>query len=376
MLEHEEPDERNQDNTPKESRGDPPLALPLDEMLESYKDLEDILFEWSGINKGGYGYVIGSSKSGKTIFCECLGMAIASGQTQFLKKPLAKKEESPEKVLFVSCEEFPSARIKRNEKQAAYFDKLAGSAEWRKNYHVVTEAFPRFIHSSANWKTLVKLLLEQKPDIVFIDSLTRLTNGQIEDSKTANALMMKLRELSYLAKCTLVVIHHTPKQMGKPLTIDSVAGSRVLIQEADFCLGINRTSSGTRYVKEIVFRYKQEEVDKVTLFAINDTLIIEAQGEKAEWEVLGENDGRSDPSNLMAVYKSICEKPEGKTTKELMDEFVKTGIIGRSTLYPYLKQLTEEMKIIKEDKTYKKLDLFGDQNNVEEGDSLDEPTEE
>ena len=68
----------------------------------------------------------------------------------------------------------------------------------------------------------------------------------------------------------LMIIHHTTKISGKPLTMDSMAGSSVLSQEADFSIGMNRNQlTNTRYLKEIFYRYKTTK-DLVTCYDIDD----------------------------------------------------------------------------------------------------------
>ncbi len=84
-------------------------------------------------------------------------------------------------------------------------------------------------------------------------SLSRLYSGGIEDSGLAKQVSLRLRELTNKLKITLIVIHHTPKQTGKPITIDSLAGSRILAQEADFLIGVGKTPDGRRYYKEVCF---------------------------------------------------------------------------------------------------------------------------
>ncbi len=108
---------------------------------------------------------------------------------------------------------------------------------------------------------------------------------------------MQLRELTNKLKITLVVIHHTPKQTGKPIIQDSLAGSRMLSQEADFMIGIGKNIEGKRYFKEVSFRYCQEQNENVTVFDIDSYQWLIPGAEMPETALLKEPDGRKDDTN-------------------------------------------------------------------------------
>ncbi len=139
-----------------------------------------------------------------------------------------------------------------------------------KNYQVITEIVPRLISTDEDWEEIERMKRVNKANVVFIVSLSRLYEGGIEDSGLAKKVSLKLRVLSNKLQITLIVIHHTPKQIGKPITQNSLAGSRILGQEADFLIGVGNSNDGKRYYKEVSFRYKQEQTETVTLFEIDN----------------------------------------------------------------------------------------------------------
>ena len=151
----------------------------------------------------------------------------------------------------------------------------------------------------------------------------------------------------------MIVIHHTRKQNGKAINIDSLAGSRVLAQEADFMIGINKTLSSTRYMKEVAFRYQKENDDFVYSFSINKDYWIEKGLEVNEFAILEtpENDGRRDDTNMIKVLEEIKLK-SGEDhnivkTKDLQVRFVDTRIMTKPTLHTALKKLEDIKKIEK-----------------------------
>ena len=211
---------------------------------------------------GSYGLIFGPSKSGKTILGENLALSFAAGLPECLGLPIGTP---PQKVLFISLEEFWQYRTERNKRQIEFI-RGTGKEGFENNYLVVTENFPRHVHDNKGWEILRKTILESESKIIIVDSLTRLNAGQIEDSSVSEAMSLKLRGLSSTLGTTMVVIHHSRKQYGEAITIDTLAGSRVLSQEADFLIGINKVAKGIRYYKEVAFRYKQENDESVIPF--------------------------------------------------------------------------------------------------------------
>ena len=313
----------------------------LENMIYKAQNAPKLKFLWAGIMVGSFGFVFGPSKSGKTIFCEHLAMSIAAGKEIFFDSPI----ECQMKVLFVSMEEYWQPRTERNEKQFKFINAKLGN-----NFQIVDENFPRQLSTKEDWELLKSHIIHSKAQVVFIDSLTRMYSGSIEDSNTAKEIGLKLRELTNELSITLIVIHHTPKQIGRPLTIDSLAGSRILAQEADFLIGISKSPDSTRYVKEVAYRYKASDDEKVTTFIINDYVCIEPTNKVSEASILKEKDGRADNTNTDMVLDLINEKslsPQGyATTRELFITLVDSDIMSKPTMYSQLKKLESKGKIL------------------------------
>jgi hypothetical protein len=303
---------------------------------------------YSGIKENSVGFIFGPSKSAKTIFCENLGFSIASGATSFLDIPLNIENR---KVLFLSLEEFYAGRTERN---ATQLSKLLSSGKgdtWLDNYIVVNENMPRYISTDEEWDILKKVITENKPGVVFIDSLSRLYEGSIEESKVAKDVMRRLRELSNDTKTTIIVIHHTHKLSNTPLTINTIAGSRIIAQDADFMIGMNKTLDGKRYLKNVAFRYCNDDFEKVKVFTIENDCWLNITGEEEEAKLLAAYDGRVSDLNRDKILNFISINTSTEKdfieTKELETSLVKTGELSKQTLHTQLKQLVEDKKIFK-----------------------------
>ena len=174
-----------------------------------------------------------------------------------------------EKSLLVSLEEYVDLRTTRLESQ------IMGLSDEEKsilhsNYLISPGSFPQYIVGEKDWNDLKKLIQDTKVDVVFIDSLSHINPGSpIEDSTTAVGIMKKFRDIAAELNVAVILIHHTPKDVsaGKPLTLDTMAGSRILLQEAEFIYGINTTPMGRRYFKTVAQRYVPGD-DHVTTFEL------------------------------------------------------------------------------------------------------------
>lgn len=320
-------------------------SYPLDEMFRIVQKEPPSKMIYSGIKQNSIGFVFGASKSGKSIYCENLGMSIAAGVDEYLGQPIGLKDA---KVLYISLEEFYKGRTERNLKQANKLRQEYGK-EWVENYHVIYNNFPRYFAGDKDWLLLKELINNYAPDVVFIDSLSRLHEGNIEESAVAKEVMKHLRELANDTDTTIVVIHHTPKMYNQPLTINSLAGSRVLAQDADFLIGINKTYDNQRYIKEVAFRYCQENDETVKLFSIDDDCWLSYTGDEEEMQLLASYDGRRTDVTRKAIYDfMIAEMNNGEeeiSFQKLKNRFVETKILSTVSLNENLNKLIGEEKI-------------------------------
>jgi len=168
-----------------------------------------------GLPPVAMGYVVGPPKSGKTTFCEGLAFSIASGLDTYMGYPL---QPANRKVILFSFEEYWRNRLARNILQVKRLLPSQGEAWLTDHIRSIDETFPRHIHAEEDWALLEKEIRLHQPGTVFIDSLSRLYTGSIEDSRVAQSLTKRLRQLVQDHQILLILIHHTPKQIGRPLT--------------------------------------------------------------------------------------------------------------------------------------------------------------
>jgi KaiC/GvpD/RAD55 family RecA-like ATPase len=308
----------------------------INDAIEEFRKTGLILFIYGGIKKGSFGYVFGPSKSGKTTICENLALSLVCGKTEFLGKPILNMENGY-RVLFISFEEHFHSRTERNDKQVQYINPKPE----RIDLFVVDDDFPKFLQSIEDWQKFKDVIAESKAEVVFIDSFNRICCGDIERGNIAKNISAELKKIAYECDITMIVIHHTPKLYGNILTIDSLAGSHVIAQEADFLIGINRVN-GVRYIKEVSCRYKREDDEKVLTFEINDHLWIVPGKTVVESTLFKELDGRVDDTNLdfvrtliksATVTKGSIDFRSGEIQKEAEKD------MDRSTFFEKLREM-------------------------------------
>jgi predicted ATP-dependent serine protease len=249
-------------------------------------------------------------------------------------------------------EEFYRNRTERNKKQIMHLtEKHQLDPSWSENVYVVDETFPRYLFSDNDWAKLEAEIVRVKPSVVMLDSLTRMTVDPIEDSTVASKVMRKLRELAFKYGITMIIIHHSQKIENKALTIASLAGSRVIGQELDFMIGINRTSNNVRYLKDVAYRYAPDDSEHVMIFNSNESQIVEKISLGEEATIIA---GSTTPAPTFNKDELVLDFILEHTNQDaavvfesslLVQNLVDTRKMVKPTLYAALKRLLES-KII------------------------------
>lgn len=317
-------------------------VLTFLEVMEMFNKLKPKEFLIWGIKAGSMGLLFGPSKSGKTILLELLALCIAVGKKKFLDQIM---NILPQKILFLGLEEFWESRAERNLKQ---YNSLTEPEKkmYEQNYLYQSVDFVRFISKKEDWNTLKKLIKDSGAKYVFIDSITRMNHGNLEDGRIAQEIMQRLRDMCYDLKITLICIHHTPKMNGNPLTMDSIKGSSVFAQESDFAIGVNRANN-RRYIKDIFYRYKADDSEKVTEFTIDENVCVQYVNKVDEYDILSGGDRRKSNDKRDLFFKFFKENPcrEYKTL-EIVKHFTMKASIKERQVKNYLRELTANKTLL------------------------------
>lgn len=317
--------------------------LTFNEITKLYRESPPKQMLWSGVKENSFGLVFGPSKSGKTIFCENLGISIAVGKNEFFGYPL---EGTPKKVLFIGLEEFWEDRVERNIKQ---FESLSKEEQalMQSNYMFQPIDFAKLITRKQDWENLAQTIKDSDANVVFVDSITRLNHGHLEDSSTAEKIMVGLRNLSQSLNITLFAIHHTPKMFGRPICMDSIKGSSTFAQEADFAIGINRTEKKYRYMKNVFFRYASDDDEFVKEFVIPETTWLDYTADVDEDEIIQRSDRRRTDDKREIIVNFFDKNPNITYSPiEAVNYVMNLTDIKKRMAQNYLSELVRDSKIM------------------------------
>lgn len=98
--------------------------------------------------------------------------------------------------------------------------------------------------------------LRQEAKVIIIDNLTNLCINSKEGSE-AGTIMLKLLSLRMVHDWTMLILAHVPKRKASdPLTINDLAGSKILSNLADNVIGLNKSKLGQqdRYLIQLKYR--------------------------------------------------------------------------------------------------------------------------
>lgn len=214
------------------------------------------------------------------------------------------------------------------------------------NYSFQPIDYAKFIVTEENWQTLQETIEGSGAEVVFIDSITRLTLDKLEDGKIAAKIMSSLRTISQDLNITLFAIHHTPKLHGSPIVMDSIKGSGVFAQESDFAIGINRTDKKHRYMKNVFFRYANDDDEFVKEFKINDNAWLDLSDEVDEDEILLRTDRRRAEDKRDLIRDFFDSNPNiSYSYVEAIENLKSTIGLQDRQLKTYLSELSKANKI-------------------------------
>lgn len=337
-------------------------CMTFQEMREALKNAPKPKFIWNGIKENSLGIIFGPPKAGKTIFSENLAMSLAVGRKYFFDFKLPGE---PKKILFIGLEEFITERVERNKKQYELLDDKE-KLLLNENYLYQPIDFTSFIKNEEQWDNLYNIIKDSDAKIIFIDSITRMNHGKIENSDTVETIMQNLREIAKNLKVTLICVHHTPKIGDSEITMDSMKGSSTFSQESDFAIAIRKTSKGHQYMKNVFFRYASCDFEYVNLFEFDSYLWANKVDEVDEVEILSRSDRRRDNSKRDYIESYINSNTSSTySTSDLISHFSSELDIKDRQIKSYLSELTNSSKILNDRQgVYKSI-------NFNEGDQYD-----
>lgn len=160
-----------------------------------------------------------------------------------------------------------------------YFDNQFGSHHFSDGFYRAEfnpAAYEPYYHGDYEKyfnNALENAIKNLKPQVLIIDNITYMGTGT-ERAKEALPLMKSLKALKNKYKLSVLALAHTPKRdRFKPITVNDLQGSKMLINFADsaFAIGQSQTTPGMRYLKQIKQRNQAEQYGANNVCLIKQT---------------------------------------------------------------------------------------------------------
>jgi RecA-family ATPase len=235
---------------------------------------------------------------GKSILAVQIAANLTSGTTV---EPFYNKCDEPQPTLYIDFElnakQF-EARYRHPQWGSHLFSDLFYRAEFNPEGDdpVLYTTYEKYVEDS-----IVTAVTTTKARVLIIDNITYMRRGT-EKASDAQPLMKMLKALKIKYKLSVLVLAHTPKRdTRKPLTVNDLQGSKMLMNFADsaFAIGQSRLDANLRYLKQIKQRTQQEQYgeDNVVLIrAEHDYTLLsyKFEGYAAEYEHLRHQNARDE----------------------------------------------------------------------------------
>lgn len=170
-----------------------------------------------------------------------------------------------------------------------------------------------------------RLAVERNIELIIIDNFTNLCINSKEAAEAGN-IMLKLLAMRMTHNWTMLILAHTPKRkQGDPLTIDDLAGSKLLSNLADNVIGFNksRKDKNMRYLIQLKYRSLPIELDfknvqELTLTSSDGWLHFEYGGYDEERAHLPRS--RDEKAELERDIIRELKQPNGSSYREIADK--------------------------------------------------------
>ena len=170
-----------------------------------------------------------------------------------------------------------------------------------------------------------RLAVERNIEVIIIDNFTNLCINSKEAAEAGN-IMLKLLAMRMTHNWTMLILAHVPKRkQGNPLTIDDLAGSKLLSNLADNVIGFNKSKKdkNMRYFIQLKYRSFPIELDfknvqELTLTSSDGWLHFEYGGYDEERAHLPRS--RDEKAELERDIIRELKQPNGLSYRDIADK--------------------------------------------------------
>lgn len=197
---------------------------------------------------GEISFLVGDTGVGKSILAVNVANAIASGKE--LDKQFPVTANGCGGVLYYDLE--------LSDKQ---FEKRFTNENFSDNLYRV-DINPKCVDKNFSFQDILRDIEETGSKIIIIDNITALSLKPTAEADAAIGIMKNLHKLKLEQGISILVLAHTPKiAVGTPISINHLAGSKILSNFADsiFFIARSKESKHVRYIKQVKSRNAEEQ---------------------------------------------------------------------------------------------------------------------
>jgi hypothetical protein len=187
---------------------------------------------------------------GKSILAVQIGNNLAQGVCM---EPFANQLDAQTPVLYVDFE------MGSKQFESRYFDPQWGSFAFGQTFYraefnpeaenpALYDSYDDYLEAA-----ITRAITKTKAQVLIIDNLTYMASGT-ERAREALPLMKKLKAIKARYKLSMLVLAHTPKRnAAKPITVNDLQGSKMIINFCDsaFAIGKSHIRDNTLYLKQV-----------------------------------------------------------------------------------------------------------------------------
>jgi archaellum biogenesis ATPase FlaH len=257
------------------------------------------------------------TNTGKSILALQIADGITNGSSSI---PILATEVPAQAVLYLDFE------LIGKHYQVRYSDKDDKSYQFSKKLYRVeidyNQAMPKGMSLLDVLRLQIRSMIEQyDAKIIIIDNLTYL-NDDLQKASSASVLLKDLRELKIKYGLSILIVAHTPKlEAHAPITVNSLAGSKMLANLCDSAFAIGKCvyDPSIRYVKQLKCRFDEIKYDlEVPTFKLEKKegkfLSFNYLGIEKEKVLLNDKDENEElESRVFELHE------QGKTQREIAD---------------------------------------------------------
>lgn len=218
----------------------PTVVWGLEEFMAADVQIEWMLEDLHPVN--GIGVTTGQPGTGKTQFVTQIGLSLALGKGILGFNNCV----GPQKVLLLSLEMDHAPYKHFLEKMLRQYESEIRNLYKNVNVYAVNTMHP--LDTEPGKAFFESILTRYKPDVVIVDSFSKLIAKEMTDEVGVKAVMDSLAKIRAKHNCSIIAVHHDRKQLGDitkrgPGSLSDMYGNQYFSAGLDWVISMQKTET-------------------------------------------------------------------------------------------------------------------------------------